>query len=107
MSGPDVHRVPSNILSNDDLNRRLEAAERVANGLVHEIRNVLNPIVSAAFLLNANANDPIKVRELASRIEGFAKAEARVLVKKAELLAREAELLHGSIIGTPPDAPST
>ena len=107
MPGPDVHRVPSDILSNDDLNRRLEAAERVANGLVHEIRNVLNPIVSAAFLLNANANDPIKVRELAIRIEGFAKAEARVLVKKAELLAREAELLRASGIGSSIDASST
>ena len=106
MPGPDVHDVPLNILSNDDLNRRLEAAERVANGLVHEIRNVLNPIVSAAFLLNANANDPIKVRELAIRIEGFAKAEARVFVKKAELLAREAELLHASGIGPSPDASS-
>jgi len=41
------------------------------------------------------------------RIEGFAKAEARVLVKKAELLAREAELLHGSSVGTGPDASST
>ena len=106
MPGSDVHSVPSNILSNDDLNCRLEAAERVANGLVHEIRNVLNPIVSAAFLLNANASDPIRVRELASRIEGFAKAEARVLVKKAELLAREAELLHASGIGASPDASS-
>ena len=107
MPGSDVHRVPPTILSNDDVNRRLEAADRVANGLVHEIRNVLNPIVSAAFLLNANASDPIKVKELASRIEGFAKAEARVLVKKAELLAREAELLHGSSIGTSPDISST
>ena len=107
MSGSDGRRVSPKVLSNDDPHHRLDAAERVANGLVHEIRNVLNPIVSAAFLLHANANDPIKVCELASRIEGFAKAEARVLVKKAELLAREVELLHGSIIGTPPDAPST
>ncbi len=107
MSDSDVRRASPNALSNDDLNRRLEAAERVANGLVHEIRNVLNPIVSAAFLLNANATNPIKVRELASRIEGFAKAESRVLVKKAELLAREAELLHAPGFGPSPNASST
>ena len=107
MTGSEVHHVSPNARSNDDVNRRLEAAERVANGLVHEIRNVLNPIVSAAFLLNANATDPIKVRELASRIEGFAKAESRVLVKKAELLAREAELLHASGFRPSPDASST
>ena len=106
MPGSDVHGVLPTTPSNDELNRRLEAAERVANGLVHEIRNVLNPIVSAAFLINANASDPTKVRELASRIEGFAKAEARVLVKKAELLAREAELLHANGVVPSPDASS-
>jgi nitrogen-specific signal transduction histidine kinase len=72
----------------------LEAAERVANGLVHEIRNVLNPIVSAAYLLQTNAANPDKVRELAQKIEGFAKAEARVLEKKNELLEQEAHRVH-------------
>jgi hypothetical protein len=58
--------------------------------MLHEIRNVLNPIVSAAFLLDANANDPAKVHELATRIEGFAKGEARIASKMKELLDREA-----------------
>ena len=71
--------------------RGLAAAERVAGAMLHELRNVLNPIVSAAFLLDANAADPVKVRELARRIEGFAKAEERVASKMRELLAAEAQ----------------
>ena len=74
----------------DDARRRdLETASRVAAGLLHEFRNVLNPIVSAAWLLQANANDPEKVIELARRIDGFAKAEARIDARLRELLDRE------------------
>jgi signal transduction histidine kinase len=73
-----------------DHERRLASAQRVAVAMLHELRNVLNPIVSAAFLLDANANDPAKVRELAKRIEGFAMAEERVAAKMRELLEREA-----------------
>lgn len=73
-----------------DHGRRLASAQRVAFALLHEVRNVLNPIVSAAFLLDANANDPAKVRELARRIEGFAMAEERLTAKVRELLEREA-----------------
>jgi nitrogen-specific signal transduction histidine kinase len=65
------------------------AAERVARGMLHEIRNVLNPIVSAAWLLQTNADDPVKVRELAARIETFAKAEERVAARMKDLLAKE------------------
>jgi nitrogen-specific signal transduction histidine kinase len=68
----------------------VEAAVRVAAGLLHEFRNVLNPIVSAAWLLEANANDPEKVIELARRIDGFAKAEVRIAAKLQELLDKEA-----------------
>ncbi len=72
-----------------DAEARLASARRVASGMLHEIRNVLNPIVSAAFLLEAHADDPAKVRELASRIEGFAKGEARIASKMKELLEKE------------------
>jgi nitrogen-specific signal transduction histidine kinase len=75
----------------------VEAAARVAAGLLHEFRNVLNPIVSAAWLLEANANDPQKVIELAHRIAGFAKADARITMKLQELLDGEAaERSNGS-----------
>jgi signal transduction histidine kinase len=74
--------------------RRVESAQRVAKGMLHEFRNILNPIVSAAYLMHANANDPVKVRELATRIEGFARAEDRVATKMRELLEREASRDH-------------
>ena len=67
----------------------LDAAARVAAGLLHEFRNVLNPIVSAAWLLEANANDPEKVIELARRIDGFAKSESRIAARLRELLDEE------------------
>jgi nitrogen-specific signal transduction histidine kinase len=74
----------------DARRKELESASRVAAGLLHEFRNVLNPIVSAAWLLEANANDPEKVKELARRIDGFAKAETRIAAKLRELLDEEA-----------------
>jgi nitrogen-specific signal transduction histidine kinase len=74
----------------ENTRRGIEAAERVAAGMMHEFRNVLNPIVSAAWLLEANAGDPAKVMELARRIDGFAKADARIAAKIRELIDREA-----------------
>jgi hypothetical protein len=75
----------------DDARRTaVEAAGRVAAGLLHEFRNVLNPIVSAAWLVEANANDPQKVIELARRIDGFANADERIAAKVRELLDTEA-----------------
>ena len=74
----------------DDRRRGIEMAERVAAGLMHEFRNVLNPIVSAAWLLEANAGDRAKVIELAHRIDGFARADARIAGKLRELIEREA-----------------
>ena len=74
----------------EERRRQLAAAGRVAAGMLHEVRNVLNPIVSAAWLLEAHADDPEKVRELARRIDGFAKAETRVAARMRELLDQEA-----------------
>ena len=76
----------------------MEVAGRVAAALMHEFRNVLNPIVSAAWLVAANANDPAKVIELARRIDGFAKSEARIAAKLRTLLDAEAA-------GRPANAP--
>jgi len=74
----------------DARRQELEAARRVAAGLLHEFRNILNPIVLAAWLFEANANDPEKVIELARRIDGFAKADARIAAKLHEMLDEEA-----------------
>jgi nitrogen-specific signal transduction histidine kinase len=82
----------------DANSERLETAERVAAALLHEFRNVLNPIVSAAWLVEANANDPAKVVELAKRIDAFARADARLSAKIRELLDKESsgEAAHTS-----------
>lgn len=69
---------------------QLEAAARVAAGLLHEFRNLLNPIVSAAWLVEANVNDPQKVIELARRIAAFAQQEERLVAKVRQLLDMEA-----------------
>ena len=74
----------------EERRRRMDSAARVASGMLHEIRNVLNPIVSAAWLLEAQAENPEKVRELAKRIDGFAKADERLSAKMRELLDKEA-----------------
>ena len=76
--------------SDEERRRRMDSAARVASGMLHEIRNVLNPIVSAAWLLEAQAEHPDKVRELAKRIDGFAKADERLSAKMRELLDKEA-----------------
>lgn len=69
--------------------RDLAAAERVGRALIHETRNVLTPIISATFLLETHADDPAKVRDLAKRIETFAKAEQRLVAKMREVLDAE------------------
>jgi nitrogen-specific signal transduction histidine kinase len=70
--------------------QRVDAARRVADGLLHEVRNVLNPITSAAWLIEAHATNPQKVGELARRIAGFADANGRLSAKLQELLRDEA-----------------
>jgi len=67
----------------------LAAAERVGRALIHEARNVLTPITSAAFLLETHAGDPAKVLELARKIETFAKAEERLVAKMQTALENE------------------
>lgn len=98
--GSKAEAVPLAV-SEEELGRRLEAMHRIASALVHEIRNVLNPIVSAAYLLEAHADNPEKVRELAKRIESFAKAEDRVAAKRRELMEREATSAGGGVATSP------
>ncbi len=88
---------------------RLDAATRVGRALLHEVRNVLNPIVSAAWLLDANATDPEKVRDLARRIEGFANADGRLAARMRVLLeAERARLDDGADAGAKaPDSSSS
>jgi PAS domain S-box-containing protein len=47
---------------------RLAAVRQLASGVLHDINNVLNPIMAAAYLLQASADNPTAVRDYTSRI---------------------------------------
>ncbi len=72
-----------------DRQQRVDEARRVAEGLLHEMRNVLNPITSAAYLIEAHAGNPVKVAELARRIAEFANANSRLVARMQELIEKE------------------
>src|SRR2546430_6385526 len=48
--------------------RRLAAIGQLAAGVMHDVNNALNPIMAAAYLLEANAENPGAVRDYAVRI---------------------------------------
>ena len=76
-----------------------DAAGRVSAEMLHEIRNVLNPIVAAAYLLRTHARDPGRVTELAERIEQFARGEQRVADRMVAALARERSVAPAKRVG--------
>jgi PAS domain S-box-containing protein len=47
---------------------RLAAVRQLASGVLHDINNVLNPIMAAAYLLQAHAEDSAAVRDYTARI---------------------------------------
>ena len=47
---------------------RLSAVRQLASGVLHDVNNVLNPIMAAAYLLDANAENPAAVRDYTARI---------------------------------------
>ena len=61
---------------------RLAALGKLASGIMHDMNNVLNPIMAASYLLGHHADSPDTVREYAERIriaaEGGAALSARV-----------------------------
>lgn len=48
--------------------RQLASMGRLVAGMVHDVNNALNPIMSAAYLLQHQAESPVAVREYAERI---------------------------------------
>lgn len=70
---------------------RLRAVGRVARGLLHDVRNVFQPLLSTAFLLDLKADDPAKVRELAQRITELARAGAATTDRLRAFVRQEAE----------------
>jgi signal transduction histidine kinase len=71
--------------------QRLAAAGRVAAGLLHEFRNVLAPITNLAFVLERQADDPARVRELARRLATMAEVRGRVVERLRDFLRQDAE----------------
>lgn len=70
--------------------QRLGAAGRVAAGLLHEFHNVLSPISNLAFLLEQQAGDPDKVRELAQRLSRLTQTRGRVAERLRDFLRQDA-----------------
>jgi signal transduction histidine kinase len=69
--------------------QRLAAAGRVAGGLLHDFRNVLGPIANAAFLLEQQADNPERVRELAARLTRLARVQGRVTERLRDFLRQD------------------
>lgn len=69
--------------------RRLAAVGQLAAGVMHDVNNALNPIMAAAYLLEANAEKPDSVRDYAVRIAKAAETGAATAARVGRFIRQE------------------
>jgi PAS domain S-box-containing protein len=69
--------------------RRLAAVGQLAAGVMHDVNNALNPIMAAAYLLEANAEKPDSVRDYAGRIAKAAETGAATAARVGRFIRQE------------------
>ena len=69
--------------------RRLAAVGQLAAGVMHDVNNALNPIMAAAYLLEANADNPTAVKDYAVRIAKAAETGAATAARVGRFIRQE------------------
>ncbi len=74
--------------------QRMAAMSQLAAGLMHDINNVLSPIVAAAFLLHHHAESPALVREYADRVAESAGSMSTLAARLGRFIRQQPERMH-------------